>query len=71
MNESDPGIGRLHRLKSAIGHEIDAGNANGAIACPNCPHDGEWHAQTNDWLFSCEECGVRVEGRSSRVRSVN
>lgn len=66
-----PRIGRLHSLKSAIGREIEARKAGGAIACPNCPHDGEWHARTSDWLFSREEYGARVEGRSSRVRSVN
>ena len=64
-------IERVHRLKSAIDREIGAGYERGALACPNCPRDGDWRTEPGGWLFSCEECGVRVDGRFSPKRSVN
>ena len=72
MDEIDTSIGRLHLLKSVIDREIGGGKGNGKNACPNCPHDGEWHTEIfGGWMFSCDECGVSIDGRFSRVRSVN
>ncbi len=71
MAEIDTSIGRLHLLKSAIDSEIGRGKENGRIACPNCPQDGQWHMEIGGWLFACDECDVSIDGRFSRVRSVN
>lgn len=71
MVEIEASIGRLHLLKSAIDREIGGGKESGRIACSNCPHDGQWHMAIGGWLFSCDECGVSIDGRFSPVRSVN
>jgi hypothetical protein len=71
MVEIEASIAHLHLPKSAIDREIGGGTESGRIACPHCPHDGQWNMEVGGWLFSCDECGVSIDGRFSPVRSVN
>jgi hypothetical protein len=67
----DDEVERLHRLKSALDLEIDVGNERGRVACPNCPHDGDWRTEPGGWMFSCGECGARVDGKFPGRRVAN
>lgn len=67
----DDKVERLHRLKTALDIEIGGGNERGRVACPNCRHDGDWRTERGGWMFSCEECGVRVDGRFPARRVAN
>lgn len=64
-------IERLEGLKSAVDREMRAGHEKGSLACPNCPHDGDWRTEPGGWLFHCEACGARVEAQFPRTRKVN
>lgn len=61
-------IEHIDRLKSVIGTEINAGKQGGTLACPNCPYDRDWRTGSGGWVFSQNECNVRVDGRLSRKR---
>lgn len=64
-------IKRIDRLKSVIVSGIMAGKDGGTLACPNCPYEGTWRTEPGGWIFSCEECNVRVDGRFSSKRSAH
>jgi hypothetical protein len=71
VDEAENKLERLHRLKSALDIEIGGGKERGRVACPNCPHDGDWRTEVGGWVFSCEECGVRLDGRFPARRIAN